>query len=552
MRTPVAPAPQIQRLLSGQGSDPRAAQAVFLLPLGLEVLLQLVAGVPLPPSLTVGLLVVAVPSVGAVALATGRLDRRWAIWVPVLDIVALGTVRLSPDVAVGVAVAMPAIWLGAAHGRRGVVATAVTSVAVFVVPSPLFVGSVTSLSRALQPTLMAVLSAALVASVARQWRVQLEASRTTSDRLARAMGDVVEQRRLTESILSGVAVGLVAVDRRGRWTMMNPRQQELMDLAFPDGHSGWAGEHGGHVYAADGVTRLRPEQMPSARVLAGEVLRDHVVWIGREPERSRPLAVSSSPRYDGRGEVVGAVLCSNDITDLLAAQRLKEEFVASVSHELRTPLTSIVGYVDVMLDDCADLPVQVVGFLETVRRNAHRLRRLVDDLLATALAAGRVELVVGPAPVEHLVKCAAETVTPAAAAAGLVLRLEVPDDDLSVEVDDDRMVQVLENLFSNAVKYTPAGGHVCGGVRREGQQAVLWVRDTGRGIPPDELGAVFTPFFRSQSALADAIPGAGLGLALSRRIVEAHGGTLEVSSELGRGSTFEVRLPVGASFAAAG
>ena len=135
---------------------------------------------------------------------------------------------------------------------------------------------------------------------------------------------------------------------------MNPRHAEFLALAYPDGHRGWAGQTG-HVYAADGTTPLEREEMPTMRAGRGEVLHDYLIWVGPEPGQRRALAVSSTPHYAEDGTFAGAVLAYHDITDLVTAVRIKDEFVASVSHELRTPLTSIIGYVDVLLDDVEGL-----------------------------------------------------------------------------------------------------------------------------------------------------------------------------------------------------
>jgi len=181
-----------------------------------------------------------------------------------------------------------------------------------------------------------------------------------------------------------------------------------------------------------------------------------------------------------------------------------------------------------------------------VQRNARRLHRLVDDLLSTALQSVATVLDVRPVSVSSLLHLSALEADKAARAAGLRLELvdETVEADLWMSGDAERLSQVFDNLFSNAVKYTAAGGHVTGGVRRDGDEAVVWVRDTGRGIPAEDLEAVFTKFFRGADVQTEAIPGVGLGLAITKSIVDAHGGTISVQSEPGVGSTFEVRLPL--------
>jgi signal transduction histidine kinase len=191
----------------------------------------------------------------------------------------------------------------------------------------------------------------------------------------------------------------------------------------------------------------------------------------------------------------------------------------------------------------------VRGYLVTVQRNAQRLRRLVNDLLSTALESVTTHLQIGTVSVSELARSAAAEAGKAAQEAGLTLELEDCEDGnaLYIEGDGERLAQVFDNLFSNAIKYTPRGGMVRAWLAEEDGHAVVRVRDTGRGIPESELGEIFTKFFRSDAVLSDAIPGVGLGLSITKTIVDAHGGRIAATSELGVGTTFEVRLPLAPS-----
>ncbi|MCW2760253.1 MAG: sensor histidine kinase [Marmoricola sp.] len=537
---------EIQQLLTGERADPRAAQGVFLIPLVVEFLLQL-----LPPSgfdryFVYGTAIAAVPTLGSVAIGRGLLSRRWIILLPVLDMVALGTYRLAEGTSVGIAVAFPAIWLGLQFGRKGVGVTAVTVLVCFVMPTLVRFGfSPAAFSRVMQVTLMAVICASAVAMTAELWKAQVQKTRTSASRLELAMADLIEQRRLTRTIINGVDVGLVAIDAHGAYDTMNPRHQDFMDLAYPGGHGGMAGQTG-FVYDDDGVTLLVRARMPTFRALEGESFRDLLIWVGEDPAERRALAVSSTPYFRADGEFGGAVLAYHDITELVVVSRIKDEFVASVSHELRTPLTSIIGYVDIILEDTDDLPSDVRDYLVTVQRNARRLHRLVDDLLSTALQSVTKVLDVERVSVAELLQRSALEAANTASAAGLTLECDTSAvaSALDIEGDAERLAQVFDNLFSNAIKYTPSGGHVAALLTQEHEHAVVRVRDTGRGIAEAELGEIFTKFFRSTTVLTDAIPGIGLGLSITKTIVDAHGGEIAVTSELGRGTTFEVRLPL--------
>ena len=536
----------VRLLLSGEHADPRAAQAVILLPVFLDIVLRRLTGAAFDGWFELGSVVAAVPTAGAVLIGLRWLSPRWTIALPLLDMVALGLYRQSTDTALGVAVVFPAMWLGLQFGRRGVAATTAMMGAAYVVPTLAQLGfTATAFSRISQMTMMAIIASLVVAVTAELWQAQVEQSRTSTEQLRLAMSDVIEQRRLTRTIVNGVDVGLVAIDAAGAYDSMNPRHREFLALAYPAGHLGQAGQTG-FVYAEDGETLLDAEQMPTVRALAGEPFRDHLIWIGEDPHRRRALTVSSTPYTRSDGTSGGAVLAYHDITELLAAARLKEEFVASVSHELRTPLTSIIGYVDVVLDDVEGLPEDARAYLATVQRNARRLHRLVDDLLATALQSVSTDLDVEDVGVADVLARSVRDCAGAAAAAGLTVWLDLLDgaDRAHVEGDPQRLAQVFDNLLSNAVKYTSDAGHVVASIGREGGDVVVRVRDNGRGIAAHEQDAVFTKFFRSSTVLGGAIPGVGLGLAITKTIVDAHGGSISVSSEVGRGSTFEVRLPL--------
>ena len=230
---------------------------------------------------------------------------------------------------------------------------------------------------------------------------------------------------------------------------------------------------------------------------------------------------------------------------LLELDRLKDEFVATASHELRTPLTSLSGYLEMSLDP-AEGPLSPTreSHLRIVQRNANRLTALVDQLLFLARADSHpLELDRHPVDLEGVLNEAVETARPAASAKNI--SLVVAGDPLpDVAADRPQLLRVVDNLVANAVKFTPDGGTVRLAARHEGDSAVLEVSDTGLGIPHAEQSDLFNRFFRGTNAIEKAIPGSGLGLAISRVIAEAHGGTIQLHSTPGVGSTFRLVLPL--------
>jgi PAS domain S-box-containing protein len=228
---------------------------------------------------------------------------------------------------------------------------------------------------------------------------------------------------------------------------------------------------------------------------------------------------------------------------LRSVDRLKDEFIALVSHELRTPLTSIRGYLELVLEDTAELRTDHRGFLEVVDRNADRLLGLVNDLLVVAQAeAGSLSFDWAEVELEPLLALCVEAAKPAAEAAGVRLGFSA-ETVHTVPGDRGRLAQLVDNLVSNAIKFTPAGGTVAVRVGPGAAGAVIEVSDTGMGIAPGEQEQLFERFFRTRSATDRAIPGTGLGLSISKAIVDAHGGTIDVESAAGRGTTFRIELP---------
>jgi signal transduction histidine kinase len=230
---------------------------------------------------------------------------------------------------------------------------------------------------------------------------------------------------------------------------------------------------------------------------------------------------------------------------LLEADRVKDEFVALISHDLRTPLTSILGYLELTIDD-GNLTDEQQGHLEIVSRNADRLLHLVNDLLFVArLEAGQLDLDPAELDLAAVVRQSVAEAEPRAAAGGIALTLEAGEVP-AVRADRGRMFQLMDNLVSNAIKFTPPGGDVHVSLSRVNGVVRLEVSDTGIGIASAEQQRLFERFFRASTASDRQIPGTGLGLYISRAIVEAHGGSIAVSSEPGEGTLFCVELPAGA------
>ncbi len=257
--------------------------------------------------------------------------------------------------------------------------------------------------------------------------------------------------------------------------------------------------------------------------------------------------ITIAPVETDRGRMEMALV--RDVTDRKEieqeADRLKSEFFGLVSHELRTPLTSIIGYADVLSEEEGGrFSEQGRHYLAIVKRNSERLDRLVQDLLLVGqVGAGTFNIRVGMVDIEAVARECVERSQPAAIEAGVELSVE-SHGVRTFSGDQGRLNQVLDNLISNALKFTPPRGRVVVRVQERGQACVLDVEDTGLGIGPEEIEHLFDRFYRGTQANAGQIKGVGLGLAISKAIVEAHGGEIEVESDPGRGSNFRVHLPM--------
>jgi PAS domain S-box-containing protein len=314
---------------------------------------------------------------------------------------------------------------------------------------------------------------------------------------------------------------------------------------------------------------IEPERHPVvdetlAAIARGELIDPHETTGVRKDGSIMPVALTVSLVRGADGIVRGISTIARDISDRRAAEaerdlllrelaeqnerlreldRMKDDFVASVSHELRTPLTSIRGYLELVRED-GGLDEEQDRMLGIVDRNADRLLGLVTDLLFIAeVDAGKLTLERNRVQLGDVAGESVEAASPHARAAEIELNLDA-DDHLVVDGDRTRLAQVFDNLISNAIKFTPAGGRIDVHVFRSDAVAVVEVSDTGSGIPEDEREHLFERFFRTSGAIRAAVQGTGLGLAIVVASAASHGGTVRCESAEGGGAKFLVSLPL--------
>ena len=479
----------------------------------------------------------------ALAVPWNKLPRGAFLIIPYLDFVAVGLFRAGNQqflTAVGLLIFFPVFWLASAGlAKRTAIAVSVTAALLIVWLPVLTSPGGFTLEKLAQPLLfpLVVLAfASTVVAVTNTVNVQGKALETKDRQLREALAASQQHEQLMEAVLETVPVGVVVVDADGHDLLMNAAQSVLHGAALP-GDIADPEEKDLLVFNADSITQVAAEERPVRRAIRGEVFSNYQVWLG-SGEKARAVSTAARTMRDEQGNVRGAVIAFHDITDMVAALDAKKDFVSNVSHEFRTPLTSIQGYLEMVLEEAAELPVHVQKCLDIALRNVERLNSLVTDLLTT----DSVTLNLARADVAKLVSDSLASAAPAAAANNVVLSNQVQA-PLEAFIDARRVGQVLDNLVSNGVKYSPDGGTVT--VRAWAQNSDLWceVRDTGIGMSSAEQAEAFTKFFRATSAVRRSIPGIGLGLMISKTIVAKHGGTIALRSDQGAGTSITFVLP---------
>lgn len=491
-----------------------------------------------PTSFLVGVVLI----FGAAAAAVLIPWRQVPTWVsgilPVADIVAIGFLRESaPTSGVGLLWAFPAMWIGATFGIPGVVLGSVGISLSLWILTAIDPAQTLSASTVLLPiTITALATISHLSS--RRAHAQRGLLEKQSVHLQRSVDRARRQEDLVTEVLDAVDFGVIRITPEGELVVTNEAHARLQGSAETAGEEIPA-------FAADGTSTLDHDSVPLARARRGETFENELVWYGVAGEGRRALTVTARALTEIDGSAAGSIVVSRDVTSEEQALRAREDLVASVSHELRTPLTSIIGYLELSLDD-PEVPERVRTDLEIAERNAGRLLELVTDILSMSTVSRHgVDLALHREPVD--VAAIAEAAAQSARQNAAERSIQIDTSRLQTTwaaVDAHRLRQVLDNLVSNAIKYGHDGGYVRLEVTGDGVHAWIAVSDDGSGISDEEQPLLFERFFRSDSVRNSTTHGSGLGLAISRDIIRAHGGDILVHTRAGRGSTFTVRVPV--------
>ncbi len=363
--------------------------------------------------------------------------------------------------------------------------------------------------------------------------------------LQEQMRQIRQNETQLESVLENMINGIVMIDRDGKIVLMNQRAEEVLGFSAKE----FEGRH---------YTEAKQQYELAQMIQEGLELREHLkeeltFYFPVE----RLLELHLVPVFHAGDEFGGALLVVQDVSAIRRLERMRSEFVANVSHELKTPVAAVKGFAETLLGGAVNDPEIARSFLQIIFDESERLNRLIGDLLELSkVESRRVPLHFSPIEMSGFIAKTIEVISAEAAKKRIILDMRV-EEGIYVEADEDRLLQILMNLLSNGINYTPEGGKVSvsveplykkqgGRLKQEGDYEHIRIRitDTGIGIPKKDLPRIFERFYRVDKARSRSSGGTGLGLSIVKHLVELHKGTITVESTVGVGSTFTIELPV--------
>jgi len=360
-----------------------------------------------------------------------------------------------------------------------------------------------------------------------------------------ALEKMVDQRRELEerfregefsvqAVFGAMLDGLVVVDDKRRVRMMN--------RAFRRAFGAEDGQLGAPLLEM--IRHASIDRLVTDAIQVREPRRESI-QMSRGPSEGREMEVSAVPLVVNSPEMDGAVVLFRDVTQLRQMEEIRRDFVANVSHELRTPLSIFRGYLETLLDDPHQPPGELLRILEVMERHSDRLSALVEDVLSLArLESPAAELELSEINLPEFFQEVLRDWQTRFEVKQLRLELHVPTDLPKIEVDENRLQEIIYNLLDNAIKYSRPEGHVSLHASRNGDRVRISVSDQGIGILPEDLPRIFERFYRADKARSRELGGTGLGLSIVKHIAQLHGGMAEAQSEPGKGTTISVILPI--------
>ncbi len=339
----------------------------------------------------------------------------------------------------------------------------------------------------------------------------------------------------TQTILRAMQDGLLVVDKRLRVTLANQAFRKLFGLP----------EISLEAPLRDVVRDATVDWLIEETLRTGKVMQSELIRADLKTNSERDVEISAVPIKDDADLTTGAVVLFHDITQLKQTDKVRRDFVANVSHELRTPLSILRGYIETLLDNPQTSDKELSRILRVMERHSKRLGLLVDDLLTLAhLESRSAGLQFSDVQLAELFQSVIRDWEKKLAEKQLKVVVDLSPDARTIRADETRLHEVLYNLLDNALKYSRENGEIRLRAAKHGPEIVLSVTDNGIGITKGDLPRIFERFYRADKARSRELGGTGLGLAIVKHIAQLHGGRVEAESELGKGTTIRVILPM--------
>lgn len=495
------------------------------------------------PPLVLGVTGVFATTIAAIVVPWRRFPDSAVTVLPYLDILWVGLLTFSTELRLSHLWVFPVTWLASQFALSRLVGGLVAVAVITLVEVLANESSRASALRVLIAVLALTFVGIAVHATARQSRAFRTLLTRQSSRIHHSLDTVSVERSRVSDMLDAVHIAIARVGSDGELLSANSAYRSLYAIDETDP------SQPAHSVEYDELrgSAVRSTTRTFARAARGEEFEDERVWLFDPEGRWHALSVTTRRQTPRSGEEPSTVLIAEDLTELIAADKRRDALAAVVSHELRNPLTAILGHTDRLLENDR-LDDRMLKDLRIIEEASERMMHLVDEILAAppdattradrdARAVTDLDAII-EASVESFALSAKEHEVRLVYGAGT---------PLPVWADAFRMRTLLDNLIGNAIKYTPARGAVTVVARRVGPDVEVSVIDTGIGISADDLPHVFEPYFRSATAVDSNLPGSGLGLGIVRAVVDAHGGTIDVESEPGAGTSVRVRIPAEAT-----
>lgn len=356
------------------------------------------------------------------------------------------------------------------------------------------------------------------------------------NKLAKNLQEMVKAQEIQQdrlgTLIENIGSGLLLIDSRGYINLVNRAYKDLFTVNSSD----YLYKLYYHVIEHREISDLVEEIFMTEH----KVVKQLQLTINFE---KKSFQVYGVPIIGTNDMWMGILLVFHDITELKKLEQIRKDFVANVSHELKTPITSIKGFSETLLDGAMDNREALVEFLQIILKESDRLQSLIQDLLdLTKLEQHNFSLVKEPINILDILEEVSKLLANKADAKNLILDFQRPSEEVWIEGDRARLIQVFMNLISNAISYTPSGGKVSVSVENKERDVLVFVADTGIGIDRSEIPRIFERFYRVDKARSRNSGGTGLGLAIVKHLVELHKGLIKVDSEVGEGTTFTILL----------